>query len=393
VFRLLAAAAAAVMLGAAAPEFDEIYAFKGAPDGAYPGGPLAIDRAGNLYGVTEQGGSSDNGAIYQVSPPRAGQTQWTERVVASIPSDSGYGHTGGVAFSGPHALNATSVAGGAEGCGSILGVNLSGAPAVRTVHAFTGGDGCHPTSPPVPGRDGTLYGVTGAGGAHGFGALYALPPSAEDTKPLVIWSFAGPDGSQPGGPPLIAGDGTLYGTAYGGGARGFGTIWSFSPPRLGAAVAESRQVLWSFLGAPDCAAPAPGLLLRDAHGNLFGACQAGGGFGYGGIFELSPPARFPGPWTERVIADSDPETGVITGGLVFDHEGRLIATSRGITDNRSRVVAIVPPPPGQRSVMTTLWVFPASTTISPVVVGLRTPLFGTMSTGGTAGTVWSLKAD
>src|SRR5262249_10982110 len=68
-----------------------IYNFNGVPDAAAPDGGLIQDNAGNLYGMTIAGGDSvcpdrvyrivGCGTIYKLSPPAAGQTDWTETLL------------------------------------------------------------------------------------------------------------------------------------------------------------------------------------------------------------------------------------------------------------------------------------------------------------------------
>ena len=45
-----------------------VYEFQGAPDGAQPAGPVTIDSAGNIVGVTGLGGTANLGAIYEITP-------------------------------------------------------------------------------------------------------------------------------------------------------------------------------------------------------------------------------------------------------------------------------------------------------------------------------------
>ena len=65
-----------------------LHTFGGSSDGRYPSGSLAFDAAGNLYGTTQGGGAYSNGTnssggtVYQVSPTSGGG--WTEKVVHSF---------------------------------------------------------------------------------------------------------------------------------------------------------------------------------------------------------------------------------------------------------------------------------------------------------------------
>ena len=66
-----------------------LYAFNGGlnvgPDGTVPSGPVIFDKAGNLYGTTNQGGTDfyycGYGTVFELSP---GQTTWTETILYSL---------------------------------------------------------------------------------------------------------------------------------------------------------------------------------------------------------------------------------------------------------------------------------------------------------------------
>jgi uncharacterized repeat protein (TIGR03803 family) len=46
-----------------------LHTFAGPPnDGAHPAGALAVDALGNLYGITQEGGNSNLGTLYKLSP-------------------------------------------------------------------------------------------------------------------------------------------------------------------------------------------------------------------------------------------------------------------------------------------------------------------------------------
>jgi len=54
--------------------------FKGG-DGTDPIGSLIADSAGNLYGTTYESVPVHNGNVFELTPPAAGQTAWTETVL------------------------------------------------------------------------------------------------------------------------------------------------------------------------------------------------------------------------------------------------------------------------------------------------------------------------
>jgi uncharacterized repeat protein (TIGR03803 family) len=85
-------------------------------------------------------------------------------------------------------LYSTSPQGGKTGAGSVFEISPAGA--LRVVASFAPYDtstGSGPTSGLVDGHDGYLYGTTYGGGKLGVGTLFRIKPS--QTKPEILWSF------------------------------------------------------------------------------------------------------------------------------------------------------------------------------------------------------------
>ncbi len=194
--------------------------------------------------------------------------------------------------------------------------------AARPAHAqtevmlynFTGtSDGSEPTSSLVW-NNGNLFGTTYAGGL-GYGTVFELTPNGSGGwVESTIYSFcqlaACADGQNPTYSYLtFDNQGNLYGTAYGGGANGYGVVFELS----NSSGTWTESVLHSFANAPDGAYPGNGLIM-DAAGNLYGMAFAGGtGDGEGCIFQLLPSN---GTWTERVIYDiNSTHSGLTLGPL------------------------------------------------------------------------------
>ena len=77
-------------------------------------------------------------------------------------------------------------------------------------------------------------------------------------------------------------DGDFYGTTYGGGANGPGTIFKIT-------AGGTLTTLYSFCGQYACGdgeSPYAGLI-QDTNGDLYGTASAGGAVGYGAVFNLS----------------------------------------------------------------------------------------------------------
>lgn len=183
-----------------------VHEFKGPPlDGAHPTAPLTAGPDGTLYGTTLYGGTNSQcitkatvrgcGTVFQLSPPASPGGGWTETVL----------------------------------------------------YSFTGlnGDGALPAAGVVVGEDGSLYGTTQYGGnetvgspcesdgASGCGTAFRLTPPATPGSAwteLVLHSFSGMngEGANPESPLLLNSSGVLYGTTYGGGSTGAGTLFSLT---------------------------------------------------------------------------------------------------------------------------------------------------------------------
>jgi uncharacterized repeat protein (TIGR03803 family) len=210
---------------------------------------------------------------------------------------------------------------------AVLSVLLLGAtrPAQAqgqaTLYTFTGTpDGANPQSR-LTFSGGNLYGTTYDGGL-GFGTVFELAPDGTGGwTETVLYSFCSVANCADGQNPTYShvtfdSQGNLYGTAFGGGANGFGVVFELSPGQSG----WTETVLYSFANSPDGANPVNGLLM-DAAGNLYGTTFAGGSQGNGAIYELSPSG---GGWTEKVIVANISSTH---SGLTMDAHGNIFGTT------------------------------------------------------------------
>jgi uncharacterized repeat protein (TIGR03803 family) len=58
-----------------------LYSFTGGNDGGSTVARLIFDSSGALYGTTAQGGASDRGTVFKLTPPAVGGAQWTNTVL------------------------------------------------------------------------------------------------------------------------------------------------------------------------------------------------------------------------------------------------------------------------------------------------------------------------
>jgi uncharacterized repeat protein (TIGR03803 family) len=255
-----------------------------ANDGATPLAGLILDAAGNLYGTTTYGGSSN-----------------------------------------------CLVALGSDGCGTVFElVKSSTGYTENLLYTFTGFDGAYPDASLVMDSSGNLYGTASNGGAYGYGVVFELVNSSGTYTETTLYSFGATntDGTYPVAGLVIDSAGNLYGTTsldlgpYSCGLASCGIVFELVKTSNG----FTEKVLHQFTGA-DGANPQAGLIM-DAAGNLYGTTIAGGAFGMGTVFEL---VNSSGTYTEKVLysfgataADgNDP-----VASLVLDASGNLYGTTR-----------------------------------------------------------------
>ncbi len=294
--------AAGVSHALAAPVEQPVYTFQDGIDGGLPGAGLVADKAGNLYGTAMSGGVSGQGVVFELSPPVAGATGWTQTVL--------YSFTGGADGGVPQArltlgrkgvlYGTATQGGGGQGVVFSLSPPKKKGPWVETVlYAFTGGaDGGAPQSTLIADASGNIEGTAAQGGAGSAGVVFRLSPPVDGTTWLetVLHSFTGgPDGATPYGGLVLGGDGAMYGTASSGGQYGYGTIYRLVPAN---AIAWTFQPLYAFAGGADGSTPRDGMI-AGPNGSFYGT-TAGSGTSQGTVFQLTPPVSG-GSWTETPL--------------------------------------------------------------------------------------------
>ena len=153
---------------------------------------------------------------------------------------------------------------------------------------------------------GNLYGVTGGGGDHNDGTIFQLKPGAHGWILTTLHSFDGYDGGSPNGGLIFDSVGNVYGTSPAGGIYGGGNVFEMTPGSGG----WTFEVLYDFClqyHCPDGGGPKAGLIIGDG-GNLYGTTAGGGSSGEGVVFELTSGPEW---WHERVLYNFDGNKGGI----------------------------------------------------------------------------------
>jgi len=224
-------------------------------DGGEVWGPLIL--SGNtLYGTAQFGSSGGMGMVFAVNTNGTGLTTLHSFAALSVPFDpfgsfnppytnsDGAASTSGLILSGNTLYGTTYEGGsgrGSSGKGTVFAVNTNGT-GFTVLHSFTGSsDGANPYGGLILSGN-TLYGMANVGGSRGMGTVFAV--NTDGTGFTNLHNFNGSrDGANPYGGLILSGN-TLYGTAYGGGSSGNGTVFSLSfPPQLTIIPSETNLIL------------------------------------------------------------------------------------------------------------------------------------------------------
>jgi uncharacterized repeat protein (TIGR03803 family) len=262
-----------------------LYSLGNPADGAYPQDALLQGSDGNFYGTANYLGAQNLGTVFRISPSGSYSNLYS---FGSLTND-GANPYGGLVRGTNGNFYGTTQGGGTNGFGTVFRISPSGSYSNLYSFASSTNDGANPYGGLVQGSDGNFYGTTEVGGTNacGCGTVFRISPSGNHT---TLHSFAGPptDGAYPFAGLARGTDGNFYGTTFGGGSPGPGTVFRISP-------SGTYSNLYSFGSQPNDGANPFAALVQGSDGNFYGTTENGGTPGPGTVFRLTVPLN-PPPW-------------------------------------------------------------------------------------------------
>ena len=269
-------------------------------DGTDPRSPLVQATNGKFYGVTFGGGPFDSfGTIYQITSSGALTTlyafcQLSECTDGDVPY-------GGMVQALNGTLYGTTAGGGAHGGGTVFDIKTTGGTP-NILYSFCSlsecADGDSPQASLIQGTDGDFYGSTYDGGTFSYyGNVFKITSTGAFTS---LHSFDGTDGDEPNGGLSQATDGNFYGTTQVDGVNGYGTVYKITS-------GGTLTTLYNFCvssSCPDGSFPEDPLV-QGTDGNLYGVTTGTDAVhAWGTVFKISlglapfvktvPVAAYPG---------------------------------------------------------------------------------------------------
>jgi uncharacterized repeat protein (TIGR03803 family) len=368
---------------------ETLYNFNTMADGFEPIGGV-VRTGGSFYGTTPDGGAySTAGTVFKID------AKGNETVVHSFSgSPDGYGPLAGLVKGSDGNLYGTTAYGGLYGFGTIFEVSKTGQETV--LYSFSGypADGAYPQAGLIRDAAGNLYGTTEFGGpgscqdnngnAEGCGTAFVFSNNGVETM-LHGFAYGTTDGQSPIARLLLDAAGNLYCTTYSGGTQEMGTVFKVTP-------SGTETVLHSFAGAPDGAGPEAGLISEA--GIFYGTTYQGGASNYGTVFELTEEGQETVLYSFSALHRDGRSPAA---ALVRDSSGNLYGTTQagGIEtkycDGGCGVIFKISSA-GKETVLHRFAGYPieGSSPIGPLLRDSLGNLYGTTFSGGTAeeGTVF-----
>ncbi len=207
-------------------QFTSLYSFcslANCADGNSPVSPLIVGSDGNLYGAAWQ--YNGGGVLYRFT--LAGDYKALYSFCRGIFCTGGSGPRALVQDANGNFFGTTQyggVGGGSEGYGTVF--EFTAKQQFINLHNFDKTDGAYPNAGLTLANDGNFYGITAEGGPANAGTIFEITAAGGFR---TVYTFAPPYGDEPAGPLLQGTDGNLYGTTPGGnGYDPLGAVFEFS---------------------------------------------------------------------------------------------------------------------------------------------------------------------
>ncbi|MBY0436039.1 MAG: T9SS type A sorting domain-containing protein, partial [Cyclobacteriaceae bacterium] len=287
--------------------------FNGSSNGANPKGDLTQVPSGKLYGMTNAGGANGVGVLFEYDPSTSTYTK-----KADFNLTNGASPDGGLLLAANNKLYGMTKAGGLNDLGVLFEFDPITGVLTKKIDFFNI-NGANPTGTLLQSNNGLLYGVTTGGGNNSAGVLFEYDPLLNTATVRVHFSTT--TGSTPNGTLIEVVGGNLYGMTSSGGASGKGTLFQYDR------TSSSFNVLVNFNGTngalPKYAAPllVPKKLSQSVSFNALPPKNAGDP-----PFALSASASS-GLGVSFLSSDSD--IASVSGNLVTIHKfGTVLISAR-----------------------------------------------------------------
>jgi uncharacterized repeat protein (TIGR03803 family) len=220
-------------------------------------------------------------------------------------------------------------------CGTVFRLTPAATPTAQwqeteLLSFYSASVGCYPTTGVVRNATGGLVTATRVFDTSTYSAIVDLSKSTTSGSQWVGKIMADFKNERFGkdvwGPLVVDVKGAVYGTVYAGGTFGNGSVFKLTPASPGS-TKWTKSILYNFRGGTGGTSPSA-LFLGDS-GALYGTTDAGGTAAAGIVFRLTPAASTTAAWKYEVLHNFEGWQRGLGGGsrLVQDKAGTLYGTT------------------------------------------------------------------
>lgn len=385
------AVCAVLTIASQAQILDTVLSFNGT-NGYHPDSSLIQASDGNFYGVTQNGGLTNQqctsggcGTLFKLTP---GGTLTTLYQFCTLSNCADGANPYGSLVQGTDGnFYGTTIYGGANSNGTVFKITSAGT--LTTLHSFSlFSDGAYPWAGLIQASDGNFYGTTTAGGIHIFGTVFKMTPAGGVTNLYNFCSQAScTDGANPYAPLVQGTDGNLYGTTTQGGNTNYvGTAFKIT-------TSGTLTTIHTFCSLQHCADGEESFagLIQAHDGNFYGTTVSGHGQNPGTVFKITSSGALTTLYTFCALSHCTDGQNPY-GGVIQASDGNFYGTTNIGGTGQGTIFKLT-----SSGALTTLYTFSGPDGALPysgLIQASNGNFYGTTHIGGTNndGTVFGLLA-
>lgn len=283
-------------------------------NGSYPLGTLIQATNGKLYGVTQYGGTTGRGILFEYNPAADVFTKkldFSSTVYGGHPKSSLVMADNGKLYG--------LAPGGINNDGVLFEFDAAANVYTKKIDFELSATGSDIKSTLVKAANGKLYGMATYGGLNMWGVLFEYDPATNAIINKHDFGGSSTEGKSPSGSLIQANNGKLYGLTLSGGTNDRGTLFEY------VISTNTYTEKFNFDGTNNGAEPYGDLVQAD-NGKLYGMTAFGGATDDGVLFEYDPDDNI---YVKKFDFDGATRGGEPNGSLVQAANGNLYGMTYG----------------------------------------------------------------
>jgi uncharacterized repeat protein (TIGR03803 family) len=303
--------------------YTKILDFDGPNNGGSPQGGLMQADNGKLYGMTRVGGTNNDGVLFEYDPAT---NTYTKKLDFDGPNN-GKSPNGSLMQAANGKLYGMTYFGGTLNVGCIFEYDLTTNTCTKKLD-FNYANGNKPSGSLIQADNGKLYGMTSRGGTNDKGVIFEYDLTTNTYTNKLDFNVSN-NGKQPKGSLMQAANGKLYGMTPYGGTYDYGVLFEYDPT-----TATYTKKL-DFDNANNGKQPMRSLM-QAANGKLYSTASGGGANSNGVLFEYDPTTN---TYTKKFDFDNANNGGSgPSGSLIQTANGNFYGLTRGGGTNSEGVL-------------------------------------------------------